>query len=84
MNWSSGAFDPERQIFVTNVNIFAMEVHLIPRDRYQESEKAAKEGRFRAEVSAIQWSALHCRNGRALNSGSDQAHDKARRRNQQK
>jgi quinoprotein glucose dehydrogenase len=51
MNWSSGAFDPERQIFVTNVNIFAMEVHLIPRDRYQESEKAAKEGRFRAEVS---------------------------------
>jgi quinoprotein glucose dehydrogenase len=28
-----------------------MEVHLIPRDRYQESEKAAKEGRFRAEVS---------------------------------
>jgi quinoprotein glucose dehydrogenase len=50
MNWSSGAFDPERQI-LTIVNIFAMEVHLIPRDRYQESEKAAKEGRFRAEVS---------------------------------
>jgi quinoprotein glucose dehydrogenase len=51
MNWSSGAFDPGRQVFVTNVNIFPMEVHLIPRDRYQESEKAAKEGRFRAEVS---------------------------------
>ena len=51
MNWSSGAFDPDRQIFVTNVNIFPMEVHLIPRDRYQEIEKAAKEGRFRAEVS---------------------------------
>jgi quinoprotein glucose dehydrogenase len=51
MNWSSGAFDPERQIFVTNVNIFAMEVHLISRDQYQESEKAVKEGRFRAEVS---------------------------------
>ena len=28
-----------------------MEVHLIPRYQYQESEKAAKEGRFRAEVS---------------------------------
>jgi hypothetical protein len=36
---------------VTNVNIFAIEVHLIPCDRYQEFEKAAKEGRFRAEVS---------------------------------
>jgi quinoprotein glucose dehydrogenase len=51
MNWSSGAFDPGRQVFVANVNIFPMEVHLIPRDKYQESEKAAKEGRFRAEVS---------------------------------
>jgi quinoprotein glucose dehydrogenase len=51
MNWSSSAFDPERRIFVANVNIFPMEVHLIPRDRYQASEKAAKEGRFRAEVS---------------------------------
>ena len=51
MNWSSGAFDPGQQVFVANVNIFPMEVHLIPRDRYQESEKAAKEGRFRAEVS---------------------------------
>jgi quinoprotein glucose dehydrogenase len=51
MNWSSGAFDPERRLFVTNVNNFPMEVHLIPRDKYQESEKAAKEGRFRAEVS---------------------------------
>jgi quinoprotein glucose dehydrogenase len=51
MNWSSGAFDPERQTFVANVNIFAMEVHLIPRNRYEASEKAAKEGQFRAEVS---------------------------------
>ena len=51
MNWSSGAFDLRRQVFVTNVNVFPMEVHLIPRDQYQESEKAAKEGRFRAEVS---------------------------------
>jgi quinoprotein glucose dehydrogenase len=51
MNWSSGAFDLRRQVFVTNVNVFPMEVHLIPRDQYQESEKAAKKGRFRAEVS---------------------------------
>jgi quinoprotein glucose dehydrogenase len=51
MNWSSGAFDPSRQIFVTNVNILPMEVHLIPRDRYQETEQAAKQGQFRAEVS---------------------------------
>jgi quinoprotein glucose dehydrogenase len=51
MNWSSGAFDPERQLFVTNVNNFAMEVHLIPRDRYAAVERAAKVGEFRAEVS---------------------------------
>jgi quinoprotein glucose dehydrogenase len=51
MNWSSGAFDPERQIFVTNVNNLPMEVHLIPRERYQAVEKSAKQGRFRAEVS---------------------------------
>jgi quinoprotein glucose dehydrogenase len=51
MNWSSGAFDPEHQIFVTNVNILPMEVHLIRRDRYQAVEKAAKAGQFRAEVS---------------------------------
>jgi len=51
MNWSSGAFDPERQIFVTNVNSLPMEVHLIPRDRYEAVEKQAKQGKFRAEVS---------------------------------
>jgi quinoprotein glucose dehydrogenase len=51
MNWSSGAFDPERQLFVANVNILPMEVHLIPRDRYEEIAKKAREGEFRAEVS---------------------------------
>src|SRR5215472_2115890 len=51
MNWSTGAFDPERQLFVTNVNNLPMEVHLIPRDQYEPIEKAAKRGDFRAEVS---------------------------------
>jgi quinoprotein glucose dehydrogenase len=51
MNWSSGAFDPERQLFITNVNVLPMEIHLIPRDRYEAIEKQAKEGKFRAEVS---------------------------------
>jgi quinoprotein glucose dehydrogenase len=51
MNWSTGAFDPERQIFVTNVNNLPMEVHLIPRDHYEPIEKAAKRGDYRAEVS---------------------------------
>lgn len=51
MNWSSGAFEPRRQLFVTNVNILPMEIHLIPRDRYQPIEQAAKRGEFRAEVS---------------------------------
>lgn len=51
MNWSSGAFDPARQIFVTNINNLPMEVHLIPRDRYEPAEIAAQRGTLRAEVS---------------------------------
>jgi quinoprotein glucose dehydrogenase len=51
MNWSSGAFDPGRQMFVTNVNILPMEVHLIPRDQFLPMENAAKRGELRAEVS---------------------------------
>jgi quinoprotein glucose dehydrogenase len=44
MNWSSGAFDHQRQIFVTNINNLPMEVHLIPRDQYGAAEKAAHQG----------------------------------------
>jgi quinoprotein glucose dehydrogenase len=51
MNWSSGSFAPEQQMFVTNVNNLPMEIHLIPRAEYQATEKAAKQGLFRAEVS---------------------------------
>lgn len=51
MNWSSGAFDPQRQIFVTNVNNLPMVVRLIPRDRYGPLEKSARDGQFRAEIS---------------------------------
>jgi quinoprotein glucose dehydrogenase len=31
MNWSGAAFDPRRELLVTNVNNIAAEVHLIPR-----------------------------------------------------
>ena len=51
MNWSSGAFDPTRQLFITNVNNLAMEVHLIPRDQYLPREQAAEAGQFRGDVS---------------------------------
>jgi quinoprotein glucose dehydrogenase len=51
MNWSSGAFDPKRQIYVTNVNNLPMEVHLIARDAYAHVERQAQAGAFRAEVS---------------------------------
>lgn len=51
MNWSSGAFDPQRQLFVTNVVNLPMEVHLIPRERYDEAERSARMGQYRAEVS---------------------------------
>jgi quinoprotein glucose dehydrogenase len=50
-NWSSGAFDPERQLFVTNVNNIPMAVHLIPRAQYAAVEQGARQGQFRAEVS---------------------------------
>ena len=51
MNWSSAAFDPQRQLLVTNVNNLAMEVHLIPRDQYLPHEHAAEAGKFRGDVS---------------------------------
>ena len=51
MNWSSGAFDQKRQIFITNINNLPMEVHLIPRAEYKPTEDAARQGRLRAEVS---------------------------------
>jgi quinoprotein glucose dehydrogenase len=51
MNWSSGAFDQNRQTFVTNVNNLPMEVHLIPRDNYKPIEDGARLGTQRAEVS---------------------------------
>ncbi len=51
MNWSGGAFDPQRQLFVTNVNNLAMEVHLIPREQYLPQEQAAEGGKFRGDVS---------------------------------
>jgi quinoprotein glucose dehydrogenase len=51
MNWSSGAFDPARQLFVANVNNLAMEVHLIPRQQYQSREQENQLGALRAEIS---------------------------------
>jgi quinoprotein glucose dehydrogenase len=51
MNWSSGAFDPERQLFVTNVNNLPMEVHLILRAQYGARERENQLGELRAEIS---------------------------------
>jgi quinoprotein glucose dehydrogenase len=51
MNWSSGAFDPQSQTFVANVNNFPMEVHLIPRTEYAAIERTAKQEQFRGDVS---------------------------------
>src|SRR5262249_26418088 len=51
MNWSGGAFDPARRLFVTNVNNLPMEVHLIPRDQFAARERANQSGALRAETS---------------------------------
>jgi quinoprotein glucose dehydrogenase len=42
MNWSGAAFDPERQLLVTNVNNMAAEVHLIPRDEFTERQNNSR------------------------------------------
>ncbi len=51
MNWSGGAFDPDAQVLVTNVNNIAAEVQLVPRDRYASVEGTAMQGTVRSEVS---------------------------------
>jgi quinoprotein glucose dehydrogenase len=51
MNWSGYAFHPDAQILVTNTLRIPFEVHLIPRNQYQEIERAARAGKMRAEVS---------------------------------
>jgi len=51
MNWSSGAFDPERQLFVANVNNLPMEVHLTPRGQYDARNRENQLGALRAEIS---------------------------------
>ena len=42
MNWSGAAFDPERQLLVTNVNNMAAEVHLIPRAEFTERQNNSR------------------------------------------
>jgi quinoprotein glucose dehydrogenase len=44
MNWSSAAFDPKRQLFVTNTNNLVAEVHLIPRDQFTERATSLTRG----------------------------------------
>ena len=44
MNWSSAAFDPKRQLFVTNTNNLVAEVHLIPRDQFTERANSLTRG----------------------------------------
>ena len=51
MNWSGYAFHPDAQILIANTLRIPFEVHLIPRDQYLSIERAAKEGKMRAEVS---------------------------------
>ncbi len=42
MNWSSAAFDPARQLLVTNTNNLVAEVHLIPRAQFTAAVNAAR------------------------------------------
>jgi quinoprotein glucose dehydrogenase len=40
VNWGSVAFDPERQLLVTNTSRYATLVQLIPRDGYEEARRS--------------------------------------------
>jgi quinoprotein glucose dehydrogenase len=51
MNWSGSAIEPRAHLLVTNTLRIPMEVHLIPRDRYEPLEAEAQAGQIRAEVS---------------------------------
>jgi quinoprotein glucose dehydrogenase len=42
MNWSSAAFDPARQLLVTNTNNLVADVHLIPRAEFTEQANASR------------------------------------------
>ena len=48
VNWGGLTFDPERGVIVANINRFAHEVRLIPREDFNEQRKA---GTFRGETS---------------------------------
>ncbi len=36
MNWSGAAYDPQRQVIITNLNNLAADVHLVPRPEFQQ------------------------------------------------
>jgi quinoprotein glucose dehydrogenase len=42
MNWSGAAYDPERQILVTNTNNLISDVHLIPRAEFTEQANGSR------------------------------------------
>lgn len=42
MNWSSAAFDPQRQLLVTNTNNLVTEIHLIPRAQFTETANSTR------------------------------------------
>lgn len=43
VNWGSGAWDPQSQTLVTNVNDLPMQVQLLPRAEYERQIKAGRE-----------------------------------------
>lgn len=56
MNWSGAAFDPQRQLFVTNTNNVVAEVHLIPREQFSETANSTRGfGIEFAEMSGTQY-----------------------------
>jgi len=42
MNWSGGAFDPQHQLFVTNLNNLVADVHLIPRPEFSARQSNSR------------------------------------------
>jgi quinoprotein glucose dehydrogenase len=52
VNWGSSAYDPSRHLLVVPTNRLAAMVRLIPREKYDEERKSAKDNRMTGEFGA--------------------------------
>lgn len=52
MTWSGSAFDPERDLLLTNTNNFPTKVRVIPRSDFDEARRKGEPGEYTAQAGA--------------------------------